>query len=119
MAQLIQLPVHKDQRGSLSVMQGILPFAVQRIFFIYDVHENRGGHRHRETQLAMVATAGQVSVYCQNPQSEKTYTLKNPSTVLLLASEDWHDMTFEKGSVLTVFASTLFDPKDYIYEKYR
>jgi hypothetical protein len=50
MAKLINLKTISDGRGSLTVIENILPFSVERVFYIYNVGANikRGGHRHIE-----------------------------------------------------------------------
>ena len=119
MAHKISLPTHGDPRGKLTVIDKLLPFDVKRIFFIYDVSAERGGHRHHACQMAMVALNGIVKVYCDNGSKEENFELSSPSEALIVPPEDWHTMTFEKGAVLAVFASHHYDKNDYIFEGYR
>ena len=58
------LPTFTDARGSLTVLEGKLPFAPVRTYWIYgaDGH-TRGGHRHRHSRQALVAINGSVSIY--------------------------------------------------------
>ena len=55
---LINLAEHKDKRGSLSIAEakGEVPFAIERVFWIYDVPEGeeRGAHSHRECAEVVV-----------------------------------------------------------------
>ena len=37
MAKLFSIPTYKDPRGSLSVIEKILPFDIKRVYYIYDV----------------------------------------------------------------------------------
>lgn len=55
MAYLIDLETHTDKRGNLTVMEDVLPYIIQRVFYIYGVdHSERGGHRHYKTIQAAV-----------------------------------------------------------------
>ena len=42
MPELIELPTYKDDRGSLTVIEKILPFEIKRVYYIY---EAKGGER--------------------------------------------------------------------------
>lgn len=119
MAHKIDIPTHSDPRGKLTVMDKLLPFDVKRVFFIYDVTDERGGHRHHECQMAMVALHGKVSVFCDNGKKKESFTLSSPSEALIVPPEDWHTMSFDPGAVLAVFASHHYDKADYIFEGYR
>jgi hypothetical protein len=119
-AKIIELPTFSDSRGSLSIVEKCLPFAIKRAFFIYDVTAVRGGHRHIHTQMALVSLGGKVRVYCQNPTGEEEFWLTKPNQCLLLDPEDWHTMDqFDPHTTLLVLASHEYDKADYITEKYR
>jgi hypothetical protein len=119
MPKLVEVKEHRDARGALAVIEKIIPFQVQRVFFIYDVQGVRGGHRHHLTKMALVALGGEVQIDCQTPKENLSFKLNKPTQVLFLDPEDWHEMTFSKNANLIVLASHVYDPKDYIYEKYR
>lgn len=120
MAEIINLTTHTDQRGSLTVIEKILPFDIKRLFYIYNVdRSSRGGHRHRTTDQAAISIHGSCKIFCDNGVTQETYFLDSPSKCLLLHKEDWHTMfEFSPGSILLVLASTEFDPEDYIFEPY-
>lgn len=116
---LIDLPSFNDSRGSLTVLEGVLPFPINRIFWIYGAdNQVRGGHRHKKTRQALIAVAGVVSVYINNGSAEKNIVLDTPQRCLLLEPEDWHTMTFGLHSVLMVISSHEYDVKDYVDEPY-
>lgn len=116
---LLQLPTFGDQRGSLTVLEGKLPFAVARIYWIYGADsQTRGGHRHRLTRQALVAIAGEVKVYMNDGVVEQWVTIDNPSFCLLVEPKDWHSMTFSEGAVLLVMSSHPYDRADYIDTPY-
>lgn len=51
MSQIITLPTVSDDRGSLTIIEKVRSFKVNRIYYIYNVNSNdiRGGHRHKTT----------------------------------------------------------------------
>jgi hypothetical protein len=120
MGYLINLNEFSDNRGSLCVFEKELPFQIKRLFWIYDVKEARGGHRHKKSIQALICMSGSCEVYVQSPIYEETYTLDRPNVALVLQPEDWHTMDqFSTHSTLLVLASEPFDKSDYIYEAYR
>jgi hypothetical protein len=107
-------------RGTLVVLQDVLPFDVHRAYWIGGADgQLRGGHRHRATRQALVAVAGRVTVSIDDGKHRAEVVLDSPSSCLLVEPEDWHTMFFEAGAVLLVFASHPFDPDDYIDEPYQ
>lgn len=120
MASLLKIPTMTDERGSLSVIDGVLPFEVKRVFYIYDVSEKRGGHRHKKNKMCLIALNGTIDIFVQTPFDTLTYTLSSPDQVLIIDPEDWHTMeNFSKGSTLLVLNSHSWSKDDYIYEPYR
>lgn len=117
MADIVKLPLFSDERGSLCVIEKILPFDIKRVFYIFDVKEARGGHAHKNTKQALVSVAGECIVYVNNGQTKTTYQLSSPNEVLILEPEDWHTMAFSKNCILLVLASEYYDKEDYIYEE--
>ena len=119
MAQIIELTTLSDTRGSLTVIEKIIPFEIKRVFYIYDVDNSvRGKHRHKKTRQALVCISGSCRVYNNNGKKvEEDYLLDKPNKCLILEPEDWHYMyEFTKDCVLLVFASEFFDPEDYIFK---
>ena len=120
MAKLINLETFTDQRGSLTVLEKILPFQIRRVFYIYNVNNSeRGGHRHYKTIQAVICISGQCKIYCNNSVIETSFELLHPNQCLILEPEDWHTMyDFSENCILLVLASEEFDVKDYIYSPY-
>jgi quercetin dioxygenase-like cupin family protein len=117
MAKLIKVPKYTDERGSLCVIEKILPFEIKRVFYIFDVKAPRGGHAHKKTKLALVSLVGECSVYVNNGKTKTTYKLTSPDELLILEPEDWHLLELSKNCVLLVLASEYYDKEDYIYEE--
>lgn len=120
MAELLSLTTKNDERGSLSVVEKILPFDIKRVFFLYDVKagESRGGHGHFKTKMAVVALGGSVDITIANQKEEYSLTLESPQQILVLNPEDWHLLSnFSEHCSVVVMASELYDAEDYFYDK--
>jgi hypothetical protein len=116
---ILELPSKADARGVLTVMDGALPFPIVRTFWISGADgQTRGGHRHYKTQQALVAVAGEVSVFMDDGVANDTVVLDRPGKCLLVEPKDWHTMTFGAGSILLVMASHAYERSDYIEAKY-
>jgi hypothetical protein len=120
MARLIQLPTFSDPRGTLTVIDGLIPFEIKRVFYIYDVDDSvRGKHRHHTTVQAAVCLRGRCVVSNNDGEKREHFLLDSPDKCLILEPRDWHMMhDFTADALLLVMASTHFDPADYIYEEY-
>jgi len=118
MAHVVNLPTFTDSRGSLTVIEKILPFEIKRAYFIYNATEERGRHRHHKTIQALFCTSGSCNIFVHNKMGEHVYSLDKPNMCLILEPSDWHTMNdFSEGCVLFVLASEYFDKNDYIAEK--
>jgi len=119
MAHIIELPTFEDERGNLTVVEKILPFDIKRFYYIYDVSNKRGGHRHKKTIQALISLGGSCEIYVNNGEKEEIFLLDTPNKCLILDPKDWHTMDkFTKGSTLLVFSSEYYDVNDYIDEEY-
>ncbi len=122
MAELICLKTFTDKRGNLTVIEDFdMPFAVKRIFYIYGVDNSvRGKHRHKKTRQALICLKGSCTIYNNDGQGHiEHFKLEKPSQCLIVNPTDWHKMyDFTPDCILQVFASTNFDPDDYIFEGY-
>ena len=64
MAKLFSIPTYKDPRGSLSVIEKILPFDINRVYYIYDVdNSERGYHAHKKTIQALIMLNGSCNLF--------------------------------------------------------
>lgn len=63
---LIDLPKAPNLLGNLTFIEGErhIPFAIQRVYYLYDVPggAERGGHAHRELQQLIIAMSGSFDV---------------------------------------------------------
>ena len=116
---IINLPTFTDGRGTLTVNEGSLPFAVVRSYWIYGADGNtRGGHRHRHTRQALVAVKGEVTIYMNDGIVSENVVLNRPDQCLIVETKDWHTMTFGPESVLLVMSSSTYDRSEYIDTPY-
>lgn len=120
MATLYDLQTFESTNGNLTVFEGIIPGAIQRIFYIYKAgHTARAGHRHHRSWHALICLSGSCRVYNNNGIQEDTFLLTNPRQCLVLEPEDWHIMDeFSDDAILLVVSNELYDKDDYIYEPY-
>lgn len=115
----LNLPTFTDTRGNLTVLERVLPFEVERIYWIYGADgEVRGGHRHTYTRQALIAMNGVVSIYMNDGISQETIELANPNQCLLVEPKDWHTMAFGANSILMVMSSHPYDRNEYIDTPY-
>ena len=108
-----------DLRGDLSVMdvEKEIPFAVKRVFWVYNVPSEhvRGSHVHRKLHEFLVCVKGAVSVVVDDGANREEITLDNPSVGLHVPPRVWRTLyRYSADSVLLVFASHEYDPDDYI-----
>ena len=119
MAKLINLETFNDDSGSLTVIEKILPFDIKRVYYMYNVSQLRGGHKHIKTIQALISINGSCEIFSDNGIKKESFLLNSPSKCLIVEPQDWHTMDkFSKNAVLLVLASELYDIKDYIYEGY-
>lgn len=116
---ILNLPTFTDPRGSLTVLEGALPFTAVRTYWIYGADgQTRGGHRHSHTRQALVAVSGTVSIYMNDGVTAETVELTHPGQCLLVEPKDWHTMTFGPSSTLLVMSSHPYDRSEYIDTPY-
>ncbi|MAY01603.1 MAG: hypothetical protein CMQ38_01335 [Gammaproteobacteria bacterium] len=118
--QLIQLPEHRDQRGSLSFAQidDHVPFAIKRIFYLYDItsNEKRGDHAHRKQHQFLIMFNGSCRIEADSGQKKETIVLNKPSQAFYAPPLNWLVLyDFSPNAVCGVLVSGKFDEADYIY----
>lgn len=120
MAYLIDLDNYKDERGTLTVIDQVLPFEIKRSYYITGVnHLSRGGHRHRELVEGVICMNGRFTVGIHDGITQREFKLDNPHQCLIIEVGEWHNFyDFAPGSILVSLASTHYDKDDYIYEPY-
>jgi hypothetical protein len=116
---ILNLPTYTDSRGSLTVLDDLLPFKVARTYWIYGANgQTRGGHRHVHTIQVLIALAGTISIYMNDGFNEETIVLNQPNQCLLVEPKDWHIMTFGRDSILLALSSHPYNRDEYIDKPY-
>lgn len=118
-AKIINLPKHLDERGNLSFFQNFsqIPFEIKRTYWIYDVPggESRGGHAFINTEEFIIALSGSFDVVVDDGVEEKIFNLNRSYYGLYVPKGVWRRIiNFSTNSVALEFASTQYDPNDYI-----
>ena len=116
---IIELPKFLDARGNLSFAQNNthIPFEIKRTYWLYDVPggESRGGHAYRETEEFVIALSGSFDVIVDDGKEKKTFHLNRSYFGLYIPKGLWREMDiFSTNSLALEFASTNYNPKDYI-----
>jgi len=118
---LLNVPTIEDSRGELGIVDtGFLPFAIARIYYLFDVstQSTRGGHAHKTLTQFLVAVSGSFSVELSDGLgNDFAFSLRSPREGLLLPPGFWRQLSdFSSGSVCLVMASQPYNPEDYIRE---
>ncbi len=120
---LIELPKISNPKGNLTFIEGNhhIPFAIQRVYYLYDVPggAERGGHAHKDLQQLIIAASGSFDITLDDGRKQRTWHLNRPYVGLYVPSMIWREINnFSSGSVLMVLASNRYDEADY-YRNYR
>lgn len=118
--QIISIPKITDPRGNLAVIEKeVLPYAIQRVYYLYDVPSDagRGGHAHKEQLEFLIALSGSFTVILDDGKHKKEILLNKPDKGLLIPTGIWRELNdFSSGAVCLVVSSGEFDEADYIRE---
>jgi hypothetical protein len=120
--QIIELPRITDARGNLTFIEGDshIPFAIRRIYYLYDVPGGawRGAHAHRQLEQLIIAASGSFDVVLDNGYEKKRFFLNRSYYGLYMPPMTWRELeNFSSGSVCLVLASLPYDESDYIRDR--
>lgn len=123
---LLEFTQRGDERGHLVIVEGEkdVPFEIKRAFYIYGSDKDvvRGEHANRESEFVLINVAGKSKIKVKDGEgNEAIYCLNRPHTGIYLPTMVWKEMyDFSEDSVLFVFASTHYNPDEYIrdYDEY-
>lgn len=118
---LLHLKQIGDRNGHITTVNNNieLPFAVERIFYLYDIPggESRGAHAHKECHQFLVATSGSFEVLLDDGKTKRQVLLNRPDLGLHIRPGIWaSEINFSSGSICLVLASHEYNEADYIRE---
>jgi len=116
---LLDLPKILDARGNLSFLEeeSTVPFAIRRIYWIYDVPggQVRGSHAFRATEEIIIALSGSFDVVLHDGRAGSVQPLNRSYVGLYLPAMTWRTLeNFSTNSLALVLASTPYDEADYV-----
>ncbi|WP_408205199.1 sugar 3,4-ketoisomerase [Paraburkholderia sediminicola] len=122
---LYELPKITDPRGNLTFIESDkhIPFAIQRVFYLYDVptEESRGAHAHHTLNQLIICLSGSFDVEVDDGKSRTRIHLNRPWKGLHVPPLIWAaEVNFDPGSVALILASDMYKEEDYIrdYDDY-
>jgi hypothetical protein len=119
---IIELPKINEPRGNLSFVESNnhIPFAIERVYYVYDVPggADRGGHAHKELHQLIIAMSGSFDITLDDGKNKKKFHLARSYYGLYVCPMIWREMdNFSSNSVLMVLASNKYSEEDY-YRNY-
>lgn len=109
-----QLPVFEDKRGKLVSIEfrEQIPFVPQRLYYLFDNKELRGGHAHEEEKELFICASGKFTAKIHDGRSWHTFFMKSPGDALYAANMVWHEFAdFSDSALMLALSSTPYDPK--------
>ncbi|MDY7587388.1 FdtA/QdtA family cupin domain-containing protein [Vibrio cholerae] len=115
----IDFPCLGDERGNLVALEGMknIPFAIKRIYYIFDTKQGmvRGLHAHKALKQVAIALKGSCRFVLDDGITKEDTILCCPTKGILIDSCFWREMhDFSDDCVLMVLASEHYDESDYI-----
>jgi len=115
----INFQSHGDDRGGLVAIEQFkdVPFAIERIYYIFDttVGVRRGYHAHRDLQQVAIAINGSCRFVLDDGKSRCDVLLGDKRVGLKIGSMIWREMyDFSPGCILLILASKPYNEMDYI-----
>jgi WxcM-like, C-terminal len=115
---LITFPHTENAAGQLSpAANNILPFEVQRIYYIYDIPHtgSRGAHAHKTLHQIIIAARGSFAVAIDDGVNKTIIQLNTPYIGLHIQPSIWRSLSsFSQGAVCLALVSEQYSADDYI-----
>lgn len=120
--QVIELPRINEPRGNLTFVEANrhIPFAIQRVYYLYDVPggAERGGHAHKALHQLIIAMSGSFDIHLDDGCGKKSVHMNRSYNGLYVCPMIWREIdNFSSGAVCMVLASDYYDESDY-YRRY-
>ena len=118
---LIELPQINDPRGNLTFIESgrHIPFALNRIFYLYDVPggATRAGHALKTCHQFLIASSGSFDVVVDDGTQKERHQLNRSYYGLYIPPFIWREIdNFSSNSICMVLASEFFRENDYYRE---
>src|SRR5260370_25411002 len=118
LCRIIDLPKIGEPRGNLTFIEGEqhVPFAIQRVYYLYDVPggAERGGHAHFGLHQLIIAMSGSFDVVLDDGRQKRRFHLNRSYHGLYVCPMIWRELdNFSSGSVCLVLASNRYAEIDY------
>ncbi len=113
----IEFTSNIDKRGILTAAESgrEIPFEIKRIFYVYDIATDRGGHAHRETDQVVVAVCGSFDLSISDGTVKKSYKMNDPKKGLYIPRMLFIEIkNCSPDAVCLVISSTHYDIKKSI-----
>ncbi len=115
----ISFPKHTNDTASLSFLEAErdIPFAIKRVYYIFDVADGarRGLHAHKKLQQVLICIHGSCKILLDDGTDKEVVKLTDPAEGLIVENAVWREMfDFSPGAVLLVLASEYYEESDYI-----
>lgn len=115
----IPFPKIADSRGNLTFIEGHehVPFAIKRIYYLYDVPggESRAGHAHKALHQVFISMSGSFDLHLDDGKEKIIYHMNRSYWGVYVCPMIWRVLdNFSSGSTCMVLASELYDENDYI-----
>ena len=116
---LLKFNPRGDNRGQLIPIESDkdIPFAIKRVYYIYDTAEGviRGRHAHKSLEQVLICVTGSCKVSLDDGKSKEEICLNKPNEGIYIKNNIWREMyDFSNDAVLVVLASDYYDENDYI-----
>lgn len=115
----LDFPKVCDPRGNLSFIEGgcHVPFAIKRVFYIYDVPGGacRGAHAHKTCTEILIPVAGSFDVHLSDGREERIYHMDTSNRGIMVPPGLWLSThKYTSGTLCLVLCSDYYEEEDYI-----
>jgi len=115
----IELPRIDSPSGAITPVEenSEIPFAIDRVFYMYDIVAGavRGGHAHRQLEQVYVAVMGSFRVVLDDGRDRRSVDLRQPHVGLYIPTMVWTELVdFASGTIGVVLASLPYNESEYI-----
>ncbi|UXX80027.1 FdtA/QdtA family cupin domain-containing protein [Reichenbachiella carrageenanivorans] len=109
-----------NQSALMTIAEGdFIPFDIQRVYWITSNIQDqiRGEHAHKSCQQLLSCLSGKLKITMEDIQGKKYhFELSQPNEMVLIPSQYWCKIEYNKDAIVLVMASQGYDAKDYIRE---